>query len=607
MPEPDIASGMRAWESHDWVTAYEQLLPLLDAEGGEPEALEALADSAWWCGSVDDTIAASERAFTAYTAAGRSVDGAVVAIGLAEHHAMRLQPSASRAWMSRAAALLEDEPPTPALGHLRRLEAVFASGSEGGLREAIELSIEVEDIGKQTGDRDVEVLGRHDQGRFSIAAGDLQHGMALMEETMIPALTGEISPKVTGRIYCNMIDVSASLADFRRAGEWSDQAMRWCDEQGIAAGYPGICRIRRSEIMRLRGAWSDAEAEASRATEELGDFGPYMAAAYKELGMVRLNLGHHEAAEEAFRKAHSLGASPMPGMALLNLAKGDTSVALSMIGSSLGGTDDLLGRAKLLPSAIEISLAAGEVGTAESYSAELAELGDRFDSDLLRIFAVQGSGRVASAEGRNGDAVVLHQEVVNRLVAEGLPYDTARARCDLAMALTADGSVEMGNFELEAAKTDFEKLGAQSDLDRLAAMMEPGPAGATEAVRTMMFTDIVDSTNLVGAIGDIAWADLLAWHDRTLRALIVDHGGEEIKQTGDGFFVTFDSPNDAATCAIEIQRALRRHRKDAGFSPKVRIGIHAGPILLTDGDLVGHEVHLASPDAAPPHPGTRSW
>ena len=64
MSEPDIASGMRAWESHDWATAYEQLRPLLDAEGGEPEALEALADSAWWRGNVDDTIAASERAFT---------------------------------------------------------------------------------------------------------------------------------------------------------------------------------------------------------------------------------------------------------------------------------------------------------------------------------------------------------------------------------------------------------------------------------------------------------------------------------------------------------------------------------------------------------------
>ncbi len=428
MPEPDISSGVRAWERNDWAAAYEELRPLLDTEDGEAEPLEALAESAWWCGRVDDTIAASERAFAAYTESGRNVDAARVATGLAEHHAMRLQPSASRAWMVRAAALLEDEPPTAALGHLRRLEAVFASGSEGGLQEAIKLSVQVEDIGKQTGDRDVEVLGRHDQGRFSIAAGDLQHGMALMEETMVPVLTGQISPRVTGRIYCNMIDVSASRADFRQAGEWSDQTMRWCDEQGIAGGFPGICRIRRSEMMRLRGAWSDAEAEARRATEELGDFGPYMAAAYMELGMVRLNLGEHDAAEEDFRKAHALGASPMPGMALLELARGDTGAARSMMGSALDRTDDLLGRAKLLPSAIEISLAAGEDGTAERYSAELAELGVRFDSDLLRIFAVQGSGRVAAAEGRHGDAVVLHQEVVNRLVAYGLPYHTARER-----------------------------------------------------------------------------------------------------------------------------------------------------------------------------------
>ena len=49
MPETNMASGMSAWERHDWATAYEELLPLLDAEESEPEHLEALAESAWWC------------------------------------------------------------------------------------------------------------------------------------------------------------------------------------------------------------------------------------------------------------------------------------------------------------------------------------------------------------------------------------------------------------------------------------------------------------------------------------------------------------------------------------------------------------------------------
>ena len=102
----------------------------------------------------------------------------------------------------------------------------------------------------------------------------------------------------------------------------------------------------------------------------------------------------------------------------------------------------------------------------------------------------------------------------------------------------------------------------------------------TPAVRTMMFTDIVASTSLIGAIGDDAWADLIAWHDRTLRDIFVNNGGDEVNHTGDGFFATFESPDDAARCAIEIQRTLRQHRKDTGFAPKVRIGIHAGPVIV---------------------------
>ena len=594
MSETNIASGMRAWERHEWAIAYEQLLPLLDAEESEPEHLEALAESAWWCGGLDDTIAAQERAFRTYSGAGRNIDAARLAVDLAEHHALRLQPSAARGWLARASRLLQDEPPTPTLGNLRRLEAVFAADTENGLQEARELASQVEQIGRDTGDRDVEVLGLHDQGRFSIAAGDVERGMALMEESMVSVFTGELAPRVTGRILCNMIDVCASMADYRRAAEWSDQAMRWCEEQGNASGYPGICRIHRSEMMRLRGAWSDAEAEASRAADELGDFGPYMAAAFNELGMIRLNLGDRDAADEAFRRAHALGSSPMPGMALLKLSDGHAEAASSMIESALDGIEDLLTRAKLLPSAIEIALAAHMADPAERHAAELAELAERFDSDLLRTFATQGSGRIAGAEGRHVDAVALHQKVVDDLVAEGLPYETARARCDLAMALTASGSPEMGKLELDAAKDEFGRLGARTDLARLAEMSQAGAAAMTPAVRTMMFTDIVASTSLIGAIGDDAWADLIAWHDRTLRDIFVNHGGDEVNHTGDGFFATFESPDDAARCAIEIQRTLRQHRKDAGFAPKVRIGIHAGPILEADGELVGQQVHLAA-------------
>jgi class 3 adenylate cyclase len=109
-----------------------------------------------------------------------------------------------------------------------------------------------------------------------------------------------------------------------------------------------------------------------------------------------------------------------------------------------------------------------------------------------------------------------------------------------------------------------------------------------------MFTDIVDSTRLIGLVGDKAWADLVAWHDRILRMLVGRHLGRELDHTGDGFFIAFDRATDAVRCAIEIQRALHQHRRESGFSPRVRIGIHAGVVLESEKRLLGHNVHLAA-------------
>ena len=126
-----------------------------------------------------------------------------------------------------------------------------------------------------------------------------------------------------------------------------------------------------------------------------------------------------------------------------------------------------------------------------------------------------------------------------------------------------------------------------------------GKAGPAQRVlRTFMFTDIVSSTNLVEALGDEAWEMLLAWHNTALREVFAAHGGEEISTTGDGFFVTFDSPDVAVAAAIAIQRRLAEHRSKHGFAPGVRIGLHATDATQVAGDFHGKGVHEAARIAA---------
>jgi tetratricopeptide (TPR) repeat protein len=285
--------------------------------------------------------------------------------------------------------------------------------------------------------------------------------------------------------------------------------------------------------MRLRGAWSAAENEATRAADDLADIRPYQAQAFNELGMIHLNMGDLDGAEGEFRKAHSLGLIPMPGLAMLTLTRGDILGGWAMIESALAGTRDDLARAKLIPPAIEMALAADMVDDAKVLAGELAEIGERYQSELLGVFALQAKGRIAAKEERFSDAMVPLREVVEKLVSWGMPYEAARARCDLGLVLKEMGSDALGSLEITAARTEFERLGASPELERISTIAVLADSQAVNrSLTTMMFTDIVDSTRLIGLIGDEAWADLISWHDRTIRGLLQTHDGSEIDRLG---------------------------------------------------------------------------
>jgi len=128
----------------------------------------------------------------------------------------------------------------------------------------------------------------------------------------------------------------------------------------------------------------------------------------------------------------------------------------------------------------------------------------------------------------------------------------------------------------------------------LAWKLPKGRDEARRVVKTFMFTDIVSSTNLAELLGDDAWTTLLRWHDETLRGLIATHRGQEVVATGDGFFIGFDSPDDALSCAVAIQRTLAAHRRDHGFAPQVRIGIHLADATQVGQNYQGKGVNQAS-------------
>jgi hypothetical protein len=262
-----LEAGRAAYAAHAWHEAYDLLA---DADGRSPlgaEDLRRLADAAWWTSRPDETINAAERAFAASSVSGDTPMAALTALDLAAYHSHQLAESISRGWTSRAERLLQDAPECAAHGHMARSRSNRCLG-EGRLEDALEQATLVLEIGTRLHDRDLQALGLHQQGVVLVAQGKVDEGLALLEEAAVPAVSGELDPSSTATIYCNVISTCRNLADYRRAGEWTEAAKRWCERQAIS-GFPGHCRVYRAEIMRLRGAWAEAEDEVRRACEEL--------------------------------------------------------------------------------------------------------------------------------------------------------------------------------------------------------------------------------------------------------------------------------------------------------------------------------------------------
>ena len=244
----------------------------------------------------------------------------------------------------------------------------------------------------------------------------------------------------------------------------------------------------------------------------------------------------------------------------------------------------------VLPVHVTACLAVGDDQAASESVAELEELARRFGTPGPAAAAAVARGELALHRGDAETAISSLQQGVRAWCEVDAPYEAAEARVRLARALAADGDEAGARLELKAAARTAEEIGAAVDLDIAAPRAEP----ASRALRTFLFSDIVESTRLTEAMGDDAWEQLLRWHDRTLRAEFARWRGEEVKHGGDGFFVAFGQPDDGIACAAAIQRALARHRTEHGFAPTVRIGLHAGEATPRDGDYFGSAVNRAA-------------
>ena len=589
----DTLEGARdAASRHAWREAYAAYHDA-DAAALTADDLERFADAAWWTGKLEEAINLRERAYAAFSAAGDAPRAARLALALSWDHSGRGSFAVSHGWFANAERLLDGAEESAEHGVMTLTRGVNTMFAEGDPKQAIPHFERAFELAQRFGDRDTEVLALVGKGRSLVKAGEVEKGLALLDEATAAAVCGQVGPFSTGLVYCITISACQSLGDFRRAAEWTEAANRWCDRLDVS-GFPGACRIHRAEIMRLRGDLAGAEKQALAACEELHDFERMITASgYYEIGEIRRRRGELAASEEAYRTANELGREPQPGLALLRLVEGKVDAAVAGITRTLQDVQDPLMRLQRLPAQVEIAIAASDLNTARSALAEFEQIVDSYRIDGRRTPAFDATAQFASAqiklaENDPAGAAACLRHARDEWQRVGAPYETARARMLLGAALRRQGDEHGALTELEAALGMFERVGARLDVARAKELL-----GRADFRRTFLFTDIVDSTKLLETLGADKWKRLLARHNELLRERIVDNGGEVIKQTGDGFFASFENPKAAVDAAVAIQRALAAEI----VAPDVRIGAHTGDAFTTDGntrDFGGPGVHAAA-------------
>ena len=353
------------------------------------------------------------------------------------------------------------------------LEQMAGGNYEAGSATAVEAA----GIGEQFGDADLVWLARDDQGRALLKQGRVAEGLRLVDEAMVAAAAGELSPIVTGIVYCNTIAFCRDAYELSHARDWTEALTAWCASQPEMVAHNGLCLVHRAEMLQLQGAWDDALDEARRASERYTEGVLNERARGRALyraGEIHRLRGELGAAEEHFRAASRSGHEPQPGLALVRLAEGKTDDAAAAIRRVVGETVDPLKRAELLPAYVEIMVAGGELEEARGACAELDEIAGRQRNDVLTALAGYAQATLALAEGDARAALAALRRALGVWEELGAAYETARARTAVGLACRALEDEETAALELEAAREIFVRLGARPRVVEVETLLGKG-------------------------------------------------------------------------------------------------------------------------------------
>jgi DNA-binding CsgD family transcriptional regulator len=438
------------------------------AEGETPEALEGLGTALWWLCEARESARHRERAFVLFRQAGDYLRACAIAVDLVVTYLFNLgNAPAAHGWLGRGERVGQEIEPNPMQGWLWLMRGYLKpdpDASRAFLGRALEHARELED-------RDLELVALGDLGLNRVAKGDVDEGMAMLDEAMAGSMGGDC-----GRLETVVYNCCSMLSACHRAGD-SERAAQWCrvaDEFQHRYTCPFLfarCRVHYGSLLLTKGQWARAEAELRAALHMAKDAGPApRVEALVGLAQLRLRQGRVEEATELLAGCDETGAAAQAA-AELRLAQDEPTAAVAILERRLARVSKKPVEAvPALALLVNAHVACGDLASAEEAAARLDALVRTQGGEEAAALAAFASARVLAARGRLDEATGWLEEALEGLSSVDLPFETAQIRLELASALAHTRPL-IAASEARSALRAFERIGATAYADHAAALL----------------------------------------------------------------------------------------------------------------------------------------